>query len=286
MTRRRGGSMKYSILVLFVFLLISSNLSAQGAQRRRAIGDPGRINGMAPVLDDPFGDIRSHVESSPPPPASHGADAVSVSQLHIPSKAIKEFERSRKAFRSGDIRNSAEHLQKALQIYPDYIEAHNVLGLCFVQFGEYQKALAEHETALSIDPRVAQTHQDLALSLLLLDQPEKSEAEAREALDLDPQSVPARYLIGRSLVAQRHATPEALEMLHQSEVAFPDASLVLAQIHFTRGQTDQVIADLRHYLRAPVNADNKRKAECWAAQLSQQPLPAGCPVEVTRPSFR
>jgi hypothetical protein len=92
-------------------------------------------------------------------------------------------------------------------------------------------------------------------------------------------------VLGRSLVAQRHATPEALELLHQSEVAFPDASLVLAQIHFTWGQTDQVIVDLRHYLRAPVNADNKHKAECWAAQLSKQSLPAGCPAEVTRPSF-
>jgi tetratricopeptide (TPR) repeat protein len=277
--------MKYLILILFVFLLFSSNLYAQGAQRRRTAGDPGRINGVASVLDDPFGDIRPHLESSPPPPAPYNAGAVSVTQLHIPSKAVKEFERSQKAFRSGDIRSSAEHLQKALQIYPDYIEAHNVLGLCFVHFGEYQKALAEHETALSIDPHVAQTHQDLALALLLLEQPEKSEAEARQALDLNPQSVPARYVLGRALIAQRHATPQALELLHQSEVAFPDASLVLAQIHFTWGQTDQVIVDLRHYLRAPVNADNKRKAECWVAQLSQQSLPAGCPAEVTRPSF-
>jgi len=278
--------MKYSILVLFVFLLFSSNLYAQGAQRRRTVDDPGRINGVAPVFDDPFGDIRLRLESSPPLPAPHKGGTVSVSQLHIPSKAIKEFERSQKAFRSGDIPSSAEHLQKALQIYPDYIEAHNVLGLCFVQFGEYRKALAEHESALSIDPRVAQTHQDLALVLLLLDRPEKSEAEAREALNLDPESVPSRYVLGRALVAQRHATPEAIEMLHQSEVAFPDASLVLAQIHFTWSQTDQVIADLRHYLRAPVNADNKHKAECWVAQLSQQPVPAGCPAEVTRPSFR
>jgi Tfp pilus assembly protein PilF len=278
--------MKYSILVLFVFLLFSLSLYAQGAQRRRTVGDPGRINGVAPVLDDPFEDIRLRVESSTPPPAPHNAGAVSVTQLHIPSKAVKEFERSQKAFLSGDIRSSVEHLQKALQIYPDYIEAHNVLGLCFVHFGEYQKALAEHETALSIDPRVAQTHQDLALTLLLLDRPEKAETEARQAVDLDPQSVPARYVLGRSLVAQRHATPEALELLHQSEVAFPDASLVLAQIHFTWGQTDQVIADLRHYLRAPVNADNKHKAECWVAQLSQQPVPAGCPAEITRPSFR
>jgi tetratricopeptide (TPR) repeat protein len=279
--------MKYSVVVLFV-LLFSSNLHAQGSRQRRPIEEEGSINRGAPTFDDPLADIRMRLESSPLPsaPVAHNGGAVSVSQLHIPSKAIKEFERSQKAFRSGDIRTSVEHIQKALQIFPDYIDAHNVLGLCFVRFGEYQKALGEHQTALSIDPRVAQTHQDLALTLLLLDQPERAEAEAREALNLDPRSVPARYVLGRALIAQLRATPEALEMLHQSEAVFPDASLVLAQIRFTWGQTDQVIADLRHYLRAPTDSDNKRKAECWVAQLSQQPLPAGCPAEVTRPSFR
>jgi tetratricopeptide (TPR) repeat protein len=280
--------MKYSVVVLFL-LLFSSNLHAQGSRQRRPIDEEGSIN-RAPTFDDPLADIRMRLESSPLPsaPVPHNGGAVSVTQLHIPSKASKEFERSQKAFRSGDMRSSVEHIQKALQIFPDYIEAHNVLGLCFVRFGEYQKALDEHQTALSIDPRVAQTHQDLALTLLLLDRPEKSEAEAREALNLDPQSVPARYVLGRALIAQLRATPEALEMLHQSEAVFPDASLVLAQIHFTWGQTDQVIADLRHYLRAPTDtdSDNKRKAECWVAQLSQQPLPAGCPAKVTRPSFR
>jgi hypothetical protein len=74
-------------------------------------------------------------------------------------------------------------------------------------------------------------------------------------------------------------------MLRQSENALPNASLVLAQIYFAKGQTDQVIAELLHYLRAPTDPDNKQKAECWIAQLSQQPAPAACPADVTRPSF-
>jgi tetratricopeptide (TPR) repeat protein len=83
------------------------------------------------------------------------------------------------------VRASAEHLQKAVQIYPDFIEAHNALGLRYAQIGEYQKAVAEHEIALSLNPRSAQTHQDLAFALLLLNRYSEAEAEAREALDLD-----------------------------------------------------------------------------------------------------
>jgi tetratricopeptide (TPR) repeat protein len=198
---------------------------------------------------------------------------------------VKEFERAQKAFRSGDIPTSAEHLQKALQIYPDFLLAHNALGLRYMQLGEYQKALAEHELALSLDPRSPQTRQDLCFVLLLLNRNQEAETEARQALELDSKLVAAPYVLGRALVAQRRATPEALDMLRRSENLFPDASLVLAQIHFAAGRTDQVIAELRQYLRAPLDADNKQKAECWVAQLSQQSLPAGCPAGVTRPSF-
>lgn len=199
---------------------------------------------------------------------------------------MKEFERSQKAFRSGDVHTSVEHLQNALQIYPDFIQAHNALGVRFIQLGKYQEALAEHQAALSLDPLSAVTHQDISFVLLLLNRNKEAEDEARESLNLDSRLVSSRYVLGRALIGQGRFTPEGMEMLRQSADAYPDASLVLAQIHFTRGQTDQVVADLRNYLRAPLDADNKQKAECWVAQLSQQPLPAGCPAGVTRPSFQ
>jgi tetratricopeptide (TPR) repeat protein len=280
--------MKRTIVSLFVFVAFASNLHAQAGSRRRPVGAKIPIGIGAAVLDtaDPLALMRLSPESKPDPPAPHAASAVPVSQLRIPSKAIKEFERSQKAIQSGDVLASVDHLQKALQIYPDFIQAHNALGLRFVQLHEYEKALTEHEAALSLDPRSAQTHQDLSFALLLLNRNQEAEAEARQAMDLDSQLVAPRYVLGRAIVGQGHVTTESLEMLRQSEKAFPNASLVLAQIHFTTGQTDQVIAELRHYLRAPSDPDNKQKAECWVAQLSQQPSPAGCPAEPTRPSFR
>lgn len=285
--RRQGIYMKRVIVVLFLLIVFASSIHAQSSPRRRPIGDQSpTAPGVA--VSDPWEDLRLRMEAASPAtntPPPHADHLVPVSQLRIPSKAIKEFQRSEKAFQSGDLRTSTEHLQKALQIYPDFIQAHNALGLRLIQFGEYQKALAEHEAALALDPRLAQTHQDISLALLLLNRSQEAEAEAREALDLDPQAPASSYVLGRALVAQRRVNPEAIEMLRRSENAFPNASLVLAQIYFTKGQTDQVLAELRHYLRAPTDPDNKQKAECWAAQLSQQPVPAACPADVTRPSF-
>lgn len=278
--------MKRMIAGLFAVLLFASHLSAQGAIRHRDSPAPSSI-GLRTLLDsrDPLSASHLRPESDRTP-KSPSANPVPASQLRIPSKALKEFALARKAFQSGDIDNSAEHLQKAVRIYPDFLEAHNALGLRFVQIGEYQKAIAEQEIALSIDPRSAQTHQNLSLALLLLNRYQEAEAQARQALDLDPQPTASRYFLARALVGQRRITPEAIQMLQQSEAAFPNASLVLAQIDFTKGRTEQVIADLRHYLQAPSDPENKQKAECWVAQLNQQPAPTGCPTEVTRPSFR
>jgi len=277
--------MKSTILVLLA-LFAASDLHAQG--RRRGAWSSATANDGPASLNpnDPFAVIRSRAESNSATPARPAAGPVPVSQLRIPSKALKEFERYQKAFHSGDLSTSVGHLQKALQIFPDFIQAHIALGLRFIQLGEYQKALTEHETALALDPRSAQTHQYLSFTLLLLNRNQQGEAEARQALDLDSQSAAARYVLGRALVAQGRATVEAIEMLRQSENVFPNASLVLAQIQFAAGQTDQVITELRHYLRAPIDRENKQKAECWVAQLSQQPSPSGCPAESVRPSFR
>jgi len=286
MTRRQGSYMKRMIASFFIVLFFASHLAAQRNLRRAPVGTSGTIESRT-YLDsnDPLSFLYARGESNPAPkPPS--ANPVPVSQLRIPSKALKEFERARKAFQSGDIRSSAEHLQKAVQIYPDFIEAHNALGLRFVQTGEYQKAVTEHQAALSLDPRNAQTHQDLSLALLLLNRNQEAEAEARQALDLDPQPAGSRYFLARALIGQGHFTPEAIQLLHQSEHAFPNASLVLAQIHFTEGRTEQVIAALHRYLQAPPDPDNKQKAECWVAQLSKQPVPTGCPTDFSRPSFR
>jgi tetratricopeptide (TPR) repeat protein len=271
-----------SITIVAFLLCLSSVL---GAQERRH-----PANTSNPPATMPFGsvDLTSPIRSDLRAASAdtRGDNLVPVSQLRIPAKAVKEYESARKALQHGNLQDSADHLQKALHIYPDFIQAHNALGLRFIQLGEYQKALAEHEIALALDAHRVETHQDLSLALLSLNRFQEAEEEARQALELDTSSVATRYTLGRALIGQGHATPEAIEMLRGSEDAFPNASLVLAQIHFTAGQTDEVVAELRHYLQSPTDADNKHKAKCWVAQLSQQPAPAGCPAEVTRPSFR
>ena len=283
--------MKRILLVCLLLVTLAPNLHSQVSPRRGPVGDPTMMTDVVPGATGPDGwdllraRLKANASLDPSNRTPHLGALVPASQLSVPPNAMKEFQRSQKALRSGDVQGSTAHLQKAIRFYPNFIDAHNALGIHFLQAGEYQKALAEHETALAVDSHVAPTHQALALALLVLKRPQESEAEAREAIDLDPQTAGSRYLLARALIDQGRVTHETIDMLRQAEDAVPNASLVLAQIYFSAGQNDQVVAALRRYLRTPQAADNKLKAECWVAQLTAQPLPAGCPTETTRPSF-
>jgi len=268
--------------LLLASLFFASSLHAQVSPRRQVWQQTGPDNAAFDGTN-PFARMRvSTVDPAAAPPGG----VIPASQLRIPGKALKEYERSLKAYGSGDLSSSTEHLQKALEIYPQFLRAHNDLGLRYVQMRQFDKALAEHRSAVAIGPADSDAHADLALDLLLLNRYSEAESEARQSLNLAPSKSGPRYVLGRALIAQRQATPEAMRMLKESEDAFPNASLVLAQIHSTLGNADETINELRHYLRAPADRENQHKAECWLARLSGQSVDPSCSDVPGRPSFK
>src|SRR5947209_4655046 len=113
--------MKHILAVFLLFVTIAPNIHSQMSPQRRAVGDRTLVTGGAPGLADPDGrDLRLGRlrGSTPVDPTNklqpHTSALVSASQLNIPPKAVKEFERFQKAFQSGDVHSSAAHLQKAL----------------------------------------------------------------------------------------------------------------------------------------------------------------------------
>lgn len=270
------------LAVAGILLIFASNLHAQHARRPALVDSQGRE--AITVIDPPdlsgvFPPVPNLANSSQP------LKPVSVSELLIPPKASREFKRSEKAFQAGDVRASMSHLEKAVQIYPRYLLAHNALGMHYIKLGEYQKALGAFQSAIAIDPLSAQTYQNLSLAFFFLHDYASSETAARRSLEL-AQQIPPRYLLGRALIAQQHFTPEATQMLLQSEDLFPNASLVLAHIQLRQGNAQQIAAELRHYLKAPVEEDNRQKAECWLANLTNSIAPVSCSGIKIPPNFQ
>jgi tetratricopeptide (TPR) repeat protein len=192
-----------------------------------------------------------------------------MGELGIPPKAVKEIQRSQTALRSGDVRSSAAHLERALQIYPQSLEVHNNLGSRYIELREYEKAALEFQRAIDIDPRVMQPFNNLSVAFYLLQRYPEAEAAARRALDLDPRNPTARYMLGCILAMEKRNPLEAMEMLRQTKREFPDSRLLLAEILLRRGAINEAENELRDYLAVP-GAEKKQNVARWLTRLTQK----------------
>jgi tetratricopeptide (TPR) repeat protein len=243
------------IACAFFFFVLAPDLSGQG---QYPAPFPGNDAPQPPWLSLP---------GSATQPAAGGV-TVSVRELLIPPAATKELRLSQQYFQSGNLRDTANHLEKAIQIYPQLPAARHNLGVCYVRLREYDKAVAEFRSASELDAHLIQPVVSLSAVFFLLARYAEGAAAARRALDLDPASPAARYLLGRMLAAEGHDTPEAVELLRSSRSKFPAAHLVLASILLKRNATDEAVSELREYLQQP-EAPQKEKVACMVERLTQ-----------------
>ncbi len=131
----------------------------------------------------------------------------------VPGAARKEFDRGGKAALKGLTDDSIQHLRKALSVYPDYMEAHNDLGVRYLQRGDFETAAGEFQQATRLEPGDPGPVSNLALAWLALRRYSDAEFAAQRALALDPGFRSAQRVL--SLVLARVAilaSPSPLEL--------------------------------------------------------------------------
>ena len=250
---------------------MSSSRVPAGARYANRLPDPEPLPGI-----DTLGTI--------PPPAAPAAaveshaGTISVHELRVPAAAIEEFQRSEKAVHSGDFQSAAEHLRKAVQIDPNFVQAHNNLGASYIELNECESAVTEFRKAIDLDSKLQESYRNLGLALFLLHRYSDAEIAARQALQLDPQRSSARYTLGRILAAEGSGSAEAEELLRQCVSENVDARLPLAQVLLNRGATEQAANELRAYVRSPgANQASMASVQYWLSKITQAKVAAPSP---------
>jgi tetratricopeptide (TPR) repeat protein len=157
-----------------------------------------------------FEHITLHYEHKPDaqnvPPEGAGA-TVSAHDVNLPAAARKEFETAQKLLNEKhDAENGIKHLRKAIDIYPNYAQAHMILGLTYLE----------------------------------LQKPDQAQPELEKAAELDPQLPGAFFGLG-TLYNQQKKFPEAAKALRQGlnlTPKVPDAEYQLAQAYFAMQRWD------------------------------------------------
>jgi tetratricopeptide (TPR) repeat protein len=102
--------------------------------------------------------------------------------------------------KKGRVDEAVVHLQKALEIRPDYADAYTNLGHASATKREWADAATSYRAAIRLWPNYAKAHNSLAVSLAALGQTDEAIEQFHEALRLNPDYVDAHYNLATVLL--------------------------------------------------------------------------------------
>ena len=149
----------------------------------------------------------------------------------------------------------------ALNLKPDYAEAHGWLGLNSLMQGFPKESLASLERAVALDRNNADYHLYLAGGLLFAEQYEQARTEARIALQLNPEQTEAIGLIGVAYFAEKRfaeAIRQFEEYEEKSNFPLSSAMVVHALALMHQGRDADARGLLEIYRKGSGNRDAAR----------------------------
>jgi Tetratricopeptide repeat len=206
---------------------------------------------VEPGRADKFMNISLRRKGEKPMPKDKGM--VSANGLRIPHKAQKELEKGNKALAENKLDVAKEHINKAIELYPQFDEAYNMLGVVLLKSGDTMDGKKAFEKAVELNDKFARAYVNLAKLAIQDKEYEEAVMLIHKSLSVEPMSPEAtsiacqayllteRYpdvvLSSRKLHALAHdgmtlchfAAGVALTNLKQSSDAITEYNLFLSE---------------------------------------------------------
>jgi tetratricopeptide (TPR) repeat protein len=198
---------------------------------------------------------------------------ISASQLTVPDRARREYGRAVDRLEKHDVARAIAHLEKAVELAPQYAAAWNNLGTIAYHSGDYRQAEEYFREALEQDIGSYAPLVNLGGALL-------SQGRVEEALPLNERAVQARPddALAHSQLGQcylsLHRLEEAERHLRQSKALDPRhfsfPQLVLAKLYQERGDEGGLIQELEEFLEHHPDSDRVSEVTDWLNRVRAQ----------------
>ena len=186
-------------------------------------------------------------------------------------KAQREMREAQKAYYKKDLTTCVNHLKRAVELDPEFLEARQELGRAYAALDQPERVIEAFQAVLKLDPRSADAYSFIGAADASLDQYRDAEDAARQALRIVPSHRRARFVLGLSLAAQKKNDSEALQCLTESFDVYPVARMFAAHVLARRGQAAEARKHLETYLEIAPRSD-RATVEDWLSRL--EPAPA------------
>ena len=156
----------------------------------------------------------------------------------------------------GDLESAVSHLEKAIEIEPDFARAYAMLALChanIAMFGwrrpvreAFEAAKSAADKAVQLAPSSPEANNALAFVLAMTGKADKAITVARHAIDLNPNFAEAHVILGHALVLSGELEA-GLESCRQAERSNPRDTRgswrlnTLGHAHFFLGDYEKAI---------------------------------------------
>jgi Tfp pilus assembly protein PilF len=136
-----------------------------------------------------------------PNSAGSAQGTISTSELNAPDKARSEFRKGNDEIAHQQWKKAVSHLQKAIDVYPQYASAYNSLGVAYIKIGDAAGARQAFEQAVKLNEHTGMAYLNLArMSLMARNYPETIRLSGR-ALALNPNEAEALVMMANSELA-------------------------------------------------------------------------------------
>jgi tetratricopeptide (TPR) repeat protein len=204
---------------------------------------------------------------------------VTFDEISIAKAARKEYEQADKKLRENDTELAVSHLEKAIEISPQFLAAWNELGVIAYGAGDYPKAEGYFREALAIDEESFPAIVNLGAVLLALERFEEALSFNEAAVRIRPDDPLANSQLGINysrLDKNDRAIPCLIKakMMDPAHPSLPQ--LTLAEIYLGQGQVTKAIRELEDLKsRHPDSAvaDMAEQALVKTRRAASQPAP-------------
>jgi tetratricopeptide (TPR) repeat protein len=198
--------------------------------------------------------------------------ALVVINAKVPAEAQKEFEQGQSELLDHkNVQASLIHLEKAIELYPNFFEAQMLLGTAYMDAQQWDKAARTLHTALAINGRAAPAL--FALGEVYRRQKKYAEAERalQDGLKLDERSAQGHFTLGRVYWDEGDFV-KAGPQIGRALILKPDyaeAHLLAGNILLRAHQPENSLAEFEEYVRLAPNGEFAAQARQVAQRLRQ-----------------
>jgi tetratricopeptide (TPR) repeat protein len=188
-----------------------------------------------------------------------------------PAEARREYEEGVGKLKQSPA-ESAEHFRKAIEMYPDYAEAHAMLGLALMRQKKNADAAAAFSRAIKINPKLAFAY--TLLGKIYLEEKKFDQAEPLlvKGTELDPQAWDAHFELARYYfnTAKMDKALAAARRAHDLPQAASSTHLLLVDIYLRKGDDKAALRELQEFEKADPNSGFMPRVRQMIERLSKK----------------